>query len=103
MLHTGVMSTARPSSVVVEQRDGDRRVLLRDHIEEVRITEGKVKQTVYQYDEVVFIMPEDREETVESIVENFSSWWTYGAQPEEPAPTLEERIQVLEDVILMGM
>jgi len=103
MLHTNVMSTARPDSVVVEQRDGDRRVLLRDNIEEITTTEDEIEQTTYLYDEVVFLMPEDREETIESITSNFASWWAYGAQPEEPAPTLEERVQALEDVILMGI
>lgn len=60
-------------------------------------------QTFYRYDEVVFYLPEDRDETVESIEENFADWWVYGSTDVEGEVTLEDRISALEEMFLMGM
>lgn len=52
-------------------------------------------------DEVAFVIPADRAEgeTAETIENNFASWWMYGEGWEgaESAPTVEERLEVIED------
>lgn len=56
---------------------------------------------VYRFDEVVFDLPADSGITAaEEIEANFADWWTYGSQPEEAIPSLEERVAMLEEVIL---
>lgn len=56
---------------------------------------------VYRFDEVVFELQADSGiTTTEEIEANFSDWWTYGSQPEEAIPSLEERVAMLEEVIL---
>ena len=40
--------------------------------------------------------------TAADIAAEFEDWWAYGSQPEEPLPTLEERVAMLEDFIISG-
>lgn len=63
--------------------------------------EDRDGQTIYIYDEAVFTLEADREETAEDIQADFESWWEYGIQPEEPMPTIEERLELVE-MMLMG-
>lgn len=77
---------------------------LADHITEVsREYEDDSAQTVYVYDEVVFTLPYDRaEETAESIEAEFEGWWIFGENDGEEELTLEERVAILEEVLLGG-
>jgi hypothetical protein len=59
-------------------------------------------QTVYTYDEVLFTMDPDRTETAEDIAEDFDAWWEFGSQPEEPEPTLEDRVSAIEEFLIGG-
>lgn len=68
---------------------------LADNVQEIATDEG----ATYEYDEVVFDLPDDREETVESIQAAFAAWWEFGQQEEEEA-TVESRLSALEDVIM---
>ena len=43
-------------------------------------------------------MPEDREETKESILENIDEWFIY-AEEDHNEPNLEDRVSILEDMI----
>lgn len=97
MFYGNVQSGERPSQVLLERLpDGSANVRLADNIVEMTVEE----QTVFQYDEVTFNLPADREETIKSIKKNFTDWWDFGIQPEEPPATLEQRVSDLEDVIL---
>lgn len=79
-LSDGTANVRMASNIVEEDRDG---------------------QMVYVYDEAVFTLGADREETAEDIKADFESWWEYGIQPEEPMPTIEERLELVE-MMLMG-
>ena len=92
-------SSQKPDKVVVENCPDKIIVRLADNITEKTIEEQEEKQTVYEYDEVSFALPDGRVETVESITENFEDWWLYGCEDHTP-PTLEERVSVLEDIIM---
>ena len=97
MLYMGVQSSKRPDRVLVEQLpDGTKNVRLTDHV-----TIEEDGETInYLSDEVVFQLTADRIETEQDIEAAFSDWWAFGCQPEEPDPTMEERVSILEDVIL---
>lgn len=91
----------RPVSVLLERLgDGSANVRLASNIRE-EVREG---EKVLIYDEVVFSLPADRKETAEDIEQDFDAWWVYGSEPEMPVPTVEERLDVLEGVLmeLMG-
>lgn len=77
--------------------DGTANVRLAADIKE----EDREGQKIYVYDEAVFTLEADRTETAEEIQSNFDAWWTYGIQPEEPMPTIEERLELVE-MMLMG-
>lgn len=77
--------------------DGTANVRLAADIKE----EDREGQTIYVYDEAVFTLGTDRTETAEEIQSNFDAWWAYGIQPEEPMPTIEERLELVE-MMLMG-
>ena len=99
MFYPGVRSNTEPSAVQVEVLgDGSKHVRLADNIQEIE-EDG---QTLYQYDEAVFDLEAFREETAEDIEEEFEGWWEYGTQPEEPLPTLEERVAAIEDFLIGG-
>ena len=97
MLYTGTVSASRPDKVKLENlQEGKTVVRLADHITEEVVDE----RPSFTYDEVVFNLPEDREETVETITEGFAAWWEFGQQEEEAEATLEERLAALEDAIM---
>lgn len=105
MLYTNTIANERPDSVTLEALpEGTTRVILADNITEITIEE----ETAYQYDEVVFLYPDEGEPTAAGIEDEFDVWWEYGAQPEEAEPTLEERIDAVEEAtaaiidIIMG-
>lgn len=77
--------------------DGTANVRLAHDVRE----EDRDGQRVYVYDEAVFTLGAGRVETEEDIQTDFESWWEYGIQPEEPMPTIEERLELVE-MILMG-
>ena len=79
--------------------DGTADVRLANNIME----EDRDGQTVYVYDEAVFTLGTDREETVEDIQADFEAWWEYGIQPEEPMPTIEERLELVEMILMGGL
>ena len=55
----------------------------------------------------MFMLPAARaaEETKEGIAADFSGWWKYGAawDGQEKAPTVEERLAVMEDFMVAIM
>ena len=67
------------------------------------VEEDRDGQMVYVYDEAVFTLGADREETAEDIKADFESWWEYGIQPEEPMPTIEERLELVEMMLMGGL
>ena len=79
--------------------DGTANVRLADNIK----TEDRDGQTIYVYDEAVFSLGADREETVEDVQADFGDWWAYGIQPEEPMPTIEERLELVEMMLMGGI
>jgi hypothetical protein len=85
--------------VIENLPDGTRVVRLADHVQIVpdEWMDGE-PSTHYEYDEVVFEMPEDRTDTVEDVTEDFDDWWVFG-QEEYEEPTLEERLAELEDIV----
>ena len=96
MLYTDTEAMQRPEAVILEtMKNGTQHVRLADNIREETREEG----TCYIYDEVLFTVPADRQETPESIAAGFAAWWEYGAQPEE-AITLEQRVSDLEALFL---
>ncbi len=98
MLYVKTQSSCAPAPVVVENLPAGRRVVrLADNVVGRTDNDG----TVYEYDEVVFDLPEDREETAQSIENNFDAWWAFGQQPVEEI-TLEQRVSDMEE-LLLGM
>lgn len=98
MLLTNSESSVRPSRVALDRRDGKTTVRLTGDVREVEREDG----TVYVYDEVFFTLGSDREDTLEDIEAAFDGWWEYGSQPDEPAPTLEDRVEMLEELLFGG-
>ena len=91
--------TTAPSAVLMDEKEnGEKIVRLAGNVRTVE-EDG---QTVYTYDEVLFTLEAGRTETIEDIEADLSDWWDYGSQPEEPLPTLEERIAAIEDYIIGG-
>lgn len=96
MLYLKTLSSSTPAKVVIEMLpDGTKTVRLADNIETVESEEG----TAIQYDEVVFDLPADRDDSVESIEANFEAWWDFGQQETEEI-TLEQRVSDLEEALL---
>ena len=75
------------------------RVLLAKDIEEIETEDGA---TMYGYAQAVFELPEGREETAESIAASFNDWWEYAGE-DHVEPTLDERVDILEEVVAMLM
>lgn len=99
MLIKDTKSNVQPSAVLMdENEDGSKTVRIAGEVTEIQ-EDG---QTFYQYDEVLFTLEAGRTETAEDIAENLVDWWSYGSQDEEPLPTLEERVAMLEDYIISG-
>ncbi len=103
MLLRNTESTSRPSGVLLDRyQDGTATVRLADNIrtEQREGSEGQDEQTVYIYDEVVFLLGPDRQDTIGDIQRNFDDWWAYGCGEDEGTPTLEDRINALEDSVM---
>ena len=99
MLLRDTKSSARPSAVLMDEwEDGTKSVRMSGNIREAE-EDG---QTVYTFDEVTFELEAGRTETAEDIQAGFDDWWAFGSQPEEPLPTLEERVAAIEDYIISG-
>jgi hypothetical protein len=100
MLTSNVESNEMPEKVILE---ADYMVRLHDNISIVKdnYTENEFQNTYYQYDEVLFKLPYDRKnETIESITDEFSDWWEYGINATEPTEsTLEQRVSDLETIL----
>lgn len=99
MLLKDTKSSVQPCAVLMDEReDGTKAVRLADNVRE----ETEDGQVMYVYDEVLFELEAGRTETAEDIEEEFEDWWDFGSQPEEPLPTLEERVAAIEDYIISG-
>lgn len=99
MLLKDTKSSAQPSAVLMDEKeDGTKIVRMAGNVRE----EQEDGQTLYVYDEALFELEAEREETAEDIAADFEGWWEYGTQEEEPMPTLEERVAMLEDYIISG-
>lgn len=93
------MSFTKPASVRLEKLpDGKRRVILTRNVSKGTTTDEEVTQTIYTYEEAVFYLPADRQETIKSITENFDAWWACAGE-EVVAPTLEERVAANEEAL----
>lgn len=101
MFYKNTESTVSPQKVTMEILEDKTVVKLTDNIQEQ--VDIETEQVLYHYDEVVFNLPEDREETIESITDDFESWWIYGQNDEEEEITLEERVSALEELYLIGI
>ena len=98
MIIENVSSTTYPQPVVKEVLPDSRpRILLSKDVEEIESEDGKM----YVFKRAEFALPEGREDTVEEITRDFDSWWIY-ASVEHPEPTLEERMEALEDIVYGG-
>ena len=95
MLFENTQSAVMPNTVSVGATD--RLVRLADHVKEDITEDGQV---MYTYDEVVFTLPEDRDDTIEEITAHFDDWWTYGLSDQDEPVTLEARVADLENIIL---
>lgn len=96
MLLTNTRAASQPAKVTIENIEGKKRVVLTDHIEYVSTPE---EGSGYSYDEVIFFLPEDRNDTLYDIELNFDAWWEYGQIENEPL-TLEQRVAELEGLIM---
>ena len=100
MLLKNTENTTLPSAVLLKvMEDGSRDVRMAGEAHEEEREDGKV----YVYDKVVFTLGADRTETAEDIESNFDEWWDYGSQPEEPTPTIEDRVRAIEDYLIGGL
>ena len=88
-------STLRPEKVIIENCPDRTIICLTDNVVEL----DNEEQVTYEYDEVRFDLPDDRSETVESVTEHFNEWWLYG-QEDHTEPTLEERVALIEDILM---
>ena len=98
MLHD-TRSGSIPPRVILEVLPEGQRVLLSSNVHKVE-EEDNIS---YEYDEVIFLMPPDRTETIQTIETNFDSWWKFGQQEAEDEISLEQRVSDLEDIIISLM
>lgn len=78
MIYLNVDADRKPDRVTVEQLPGGiRTIRLADNVEEYRQEDAKDRK-MYRFDEVVFDLPENTQDTKEEIEENFAKWWEYG-------------------------
>lgn len=97
MIYRDVKSDSRPDQIVIEQMtDGRRLCWLADGIREESSEEG----TCYIYNLASFVLDADRTDTANDIMEEWESWWAYAELPEAAMPTLEERVEDLELMML---
>lgn len=115
MKNASIMLDHQPPAVVFERLpDGEAVVRLYDNIKDaaglVPTNETEPEQapgSAYMADEVMFMLPAARaaEESQESVAADFSGWWKYGEawDGQEQAPTVEERLAVMEDFMVAMM
>ena len=99
MLLHDTRSGSIPPRVILEELPEGQRVLLSSNVHQVE-DEDSIS---YEYDEVIFLMPSDRTETIQTIETNFDSWWKFGQQEAEDEISLEQRVSDLEDIIISLM
>ncbi len=80
--------------------DGRKCVRLADNVQEEVREDEHGEQTVFVYDEVLFELDADRTETAQDIEDHFSEWWIFGSEPEETLPTVEERLDAIEELMM---
>lgn len=98
MIIEHVSSTTMPQSVIREDLPDSRpRILLSKDVEEITTEEG----VSYEYKAAEFYLPEGRDDSVQEIEANMAAWWAY-ASVEHPEPTVEERLEALEDIVYGG-
>ena len=73
------------------------RVILTDNVVKTQDEDGN---DVFIYDEVVFVLDGERDDSPAEYEDDFDSWWEYGSAEDEPLPTLEERVSDLELYIM---
>ncbi len=102
MLHINTESSVQPEKVTMETLgDGTKHVILADNIHQE--DRGEENGSVWVYNEVAFDLEPEREETAADIEAEFEGWWEYGAQGEEAAPTIEDRVAAIEEYLLGGV
>lgn len=95
MIIEKVSATTHPQPVTVEHLPGGlRRVVLSKDVREAETEEG----VIVEYSEAVFELPEGRSDDPEDIEAVFAAWWDYAAEDHIP-PTLEEKVDLLFDVM----
>lgn len=100
MLLKDTESTVRPSVVLMDEReDGSKAVRMAGNIRK----EKREDQQIFIYDEVTFDLEPGRNETIKDIIDEFDSWWEFGSQDEEPLPSLEERVTLIEEILMGGL
>ena len=98
-----VQGSAYPESIWIRNMELDYiNVTLRRNVEEKQIEKENDIETVYEYDEVT-IKIVDRPNLEEYITAHFDALFEMGLQQEAtpPLPTEEERIQAVEDALLI--
>ena len=98
-----VQGSAYPESIWIRNKElGYVNVTLRDNVEEKQIEHDETTDTIYEYDEVT-IKIVDRPNLEEYINTYFDALFEMGLQQEAtpPLPTEEERLQAVEDAVLI--
>lgn len=98
-----VQGSAYPESIWIRNKELDYiNVTLRKNVEEKQIEKEEGIETIYEYDEVTIKLI-DRPNLEEYIQNNFDVLFDMGLQQEAtpPLPTEEERIQAVEDALLI--
>ena len=103
MILLSTESNVSPQVVkVTPNPDGSKTVRISDHLETRIDRMDDLEQTIYIYDEAVFDLPQDRlDETEETIAEHIPEWWLY-ASVDHSEPSMEERVALLEQIIMGG-
>jgi hypothetical protein len=111
MYNKNVTMNENPAPVVLESlpEGGSWVRLYKDAIQVETPEEGDAEPgSAWRAEEVVFAMPADRAETVESITESFDGWWEYGKSwttESDTPPSFDERLAIMEETVnaLIGM
>lgn len=99
MLYGKVMCSAAPEKVTEELLpEGSRRIVLSANFAAFENEDG----SGWCGEQADFLLPADRTETAADIEESFDDWWEYavGYDPTAAAPSLEDRVNDLESVLL---
>jgi len=98
-----VQGSAYPGRIWIRNKELDYvYITLRDNVEEKQIEHEDTIDTIYEYDEVT-IKIVDRPNLEEYITAHFDVLFEMGLQQEAtpPLPTEEERLQAVEDAVLI--